>query len=1793
MIQINPLQSYIDGGARAAITNPPSASLVFDLPGKAIWVKGVKLKGTDHTYTFSHDNYISITNTPDQNNQESEDIQIGINTTLLKQAIDTTYGIVNATTNGLAPMFSSANKASASAATTYSFLGISGTTLKWYQLPWRNVRINTDNTDVLGITDTDPLIIGSGDGISVTWDSTDKRIIITNSKPHVADNTDFQVSQYVTTTSNDYRVLLKRNANDDDETGTVRYASTLLYNPSTKILKVNGSQVVTFANTYVGATSSANATAGLVPAATSAQRNYFLRGDGTWQTIVQENTWRPIKVGNTDALGSGTDTGTLTFVAGTGIQLGWDATNKKITITNSAPDQNHNTDYTTINKGTAGSTAEVTQVKALSSAGVIFEGGTNKFKVGDGTNYFEIPIGTSAESHTHTLSIAGDSGTSSIALAASTKYKLTAGGSTYVFTSTPDENVKQTPKTDNVNRPLMMINGGTSAGEQTSTSMFSTGIYANANNNMITANGFIKNGSDSSHVLLGDGGHKALSDFAMASSYVKKIGDTMTGELNFQNAYNINWNDGSWWQRINITDDSSNNTPVFTFQQSEGTSGSSWKTLLTIYDNGNLVVPAQLQANSADFSDNSGYTKIFPGYIQIRKNNPANPTANYASIEFSYDGGTSHQEVYLGYTPNDSYRTSKGLKVWGSSDDSSNCWFEVQGGIYSGQGFNYVGLSNPNNYVLLAGGSYKSLNDFSMAHSHPYLPLYGQSGVNANTIYDSGLYEVYGGSNTPADYGVLLHLAYRKHSGNTTSDYSSQIFLPAGNSGEGIKDSLYYRTSEGSYHSWQRVITDNDTYKFIKKDTNRSLSWNSYYIGTDGTNAATSATSNDSGWKYMRLSVEKGDKFLVKGRGGYTPRLWAFTDTSNTITQRANEAQAWEGSYHEITAGQDGYLIFNVNLSYAYDIIPISWVSGFLTRANISPALLISGNTIATKVGGVTSSYITVPYAQMIPNNITVSTGSSGTGVDSGIWFNNSRRLVLFGTGTSGNTGIYINGIGWIVGADSSGNVYLNGNATSASYASYSTYAYRLAQSSISSLSSFTHSTDFIYTARGGGNGLSDKPSRVDAFGVFSYKTADGWYGQLLTSSDIAPGLYWRVGTSLSGGWRRVLDSASHDIYADGYMPKIGPFITTGYYYIPAVGSTITNISGASDWRKGRIPVKSGDTFYIKGRGGYDPDLYAFTDMDGVVKSISGDAITWEGSYHEITAGQDGYLYFNFNNGYSYGIISKNWLPYYLHEANTYVSGGRGYINGTQITQVTNADNAYTVSSWALVSGPPDRYIWVSHSDLLGHAGYHPNLMFDPVNSILKTLKLYTSDYVQAGTYVYASTYIQAAQNLIAGDGYGLLWNSGSWWQRLINNDTSDTSQWIFKFQQSEGTSGSSWVDYFTIYKTEAYIGSNKIVHAGNYNDYINHLYPKSSWTKKAGYWYTPAVGGKHSSYNSDSSWISYKYRVKSGDSFLIKGRGGYSPDLYAFTDTNEVVKSISGDGIAWEGAYHTITAGQDGYLYVNFNTGYSYGLIPISWTPWYLTEGNYTDYTVTKTGGGASGTWGINVTGSAYTLSSWAQSGGSEDRYVWHSHSDNSSKAAYNSGIMFNPNAGTLKVTSISSTGTWYIGNSSGDYVNIGPGYINIRKYSPVNPTANQGTISFDYYGGQTVYIAYTPNDGYRASKGIKIFGDSSDNGNCWLEVQNNIYATHFYESSDIRLKHDISSISQSIRKFRFNNDNKLYYGFIAQELETLHPELVDSSGEYKTVNYNSAICYYIAELENRVQQLEEKIKRLEVNKN
>lgn len=79
--------------------------------------------------------------------------------------------------------------------------------------------------------------------------------------------------------------------------------------------------------------------------------------------------------------------------AGTGISVNSDA-NGNITITNSNPDQNHNTDKTGIKLGTISGTKKTDSTVIInnSSTGLTIAGGTNKFSIGDGTNYIEIPI---------------------------------------------------------------------------------------------------------------------------------------------------------------------------------------------------------------------------------------------------------------------------------------------------------------------------------------------------------------------------------------------------------------------------------------------------------------------------------------------------------------------------------------------------------------------------------------------------------------------------------------------------------------------------------------------------------------------------------------------------------------------------------------------------------------------------------------------------------------------------------------------------------------------------------------------------------------------------------------------------------------------------------------------------------------------------------------------------------------------------------------------------------------------------------------------------------------------------------------------------------------------------------------------------------------------------------------------------------------------------------------------------------------------------------------------------------
>lgn len=135
-------------------------------------------------------------------------------------------------------------------------------------------------------------------------------------------------------------------------------------------------------------------------------------------------------------------------------------------------------------------------------------------------------------------------------------------------------------------------------------------------------------------------------------------------------------------------------------------------------------------------------------------------------------------------------------------------------------------------------------------------------------------------------------------------------------------------------------------------------------------------------------------------------------------------------------------------------------------------------------------------------------------------------------------------------GASGTWGISITGNAATAN---------RIISHSISDTLANKTTPGYLYHA-GGSNSVKDKPSGVDAFGVFTMQTASGWYGQLLMSSNTSTGLYWRTATSLNGGWKKILDSSNYTAYVNpaNFVTSLG---TNGNYVTWTKNGTTNNLT--------------------------------------------------------------------------------------------------------------------------------------------------------------------------------------------------------------------------------------------------------------------------------------------------------------------------------------------------------------------------------------------------------------------------------------------------------------------------------------------------------------------------------------------------------------------------------------------------------------------------------------------------------
>ena len=164
---------------------------------------------------------------------------------------------------------------------------------------------------------------------------------------------------------------------------------------------------------------------------------------------------------------------------------------------------------------------------------------------------------------------------------------------------------------------------------------------------------------------------------------------------------------------------------------------------------------------------------------------------------------------------------------------------------------------------------------------------------------------------------------------------------------------------------------------------------------------------------------------------------------------------------------------------------------------------------------------------------------------------------------------------------------------------------------------------------------------------------------------------------------------------------------------------------------------------------------------------------------------------------------------------------------------------------------------------------------------------------------------------------------------------------------------------------------------------------------------------------------------------------------------------------------------------------------------------------------------------------------------------------------------------------------------------------------TDTTGHLLYLHLSGNYSQLAYALNNGSAnvselRGDGSAGFGTTANSsyrvyvsGSVYATV--NMYATNFHLTSDRRLKKDIVNLSNGVNilmdlkpsVFRYKeNDNKLNYGFIAQDVEKILPDIVEENDKgYKMLSYNQIIAIntsVVKDHEKRIRILEKENKEL-----
>ena len=153
-----------------------------------------------------------------------------------------------------------------------------------------------------------------------------------------------------------------------------------------------------------------------------------------------------------------------------------------------------------------------------------------------------------------------------------------------------------------------------------------------------------------------------------------------------------------------------------------------------------------------------------------------------------------------------------------------------------------------------------------------------------------------------------------------------------------------------------------------------------------------------------------------------------------------------------------------------------------------------------------------------------------------------------------------------------------------------------------------------------------------------------------------------------------------------------------------------------------------------------------------------------------------------------------------------------------------------------------------------------------------------------------------------------------------------------------------------------------------------------------------------------------------------------------------------------------------------------------------------------------------------------------------------------------------------------------------------NINLATPDDIENNTSRVNLQPIGSTECYVLSTQYYGSYENHNITLYNQT----NIKMTNSGYLFATRFYQSSDERLKTNISDVEftdyiPQIKQFNYIDSSVKSYGYIAQEVEAYYPELVyETSDGYKRVDYNAAHSLSIAGLQKDNENMHKEINEL-----